>query len=285
MKGKCKIVECKICNRKMSFGRIKRHIKSQHNLISLKKYLQLYWKSLPLHKPCKVCNINVVYKYKTCSKECRSKLEHGHKGKPKPKGFMSQEHKNKISKSHIGKIVSKETGIKISKSSKGVSRNKGKQPMLGKKQSNYQKQKVRERFLKYYKEGNKPWTVNNKHSFETIEKIFKKRKENKLEKFVSYILEKNNIPYDFQFFLKDKENCKSYDFKIKNKNILLEIDGDYWHGGPSLKKYFYKLEEVKKNDIFKNMFAKKQGFILLRFWESEIYSNPEIIIEKLKPFI
>ena len=42
-----------------------------------------------------------------------------------------------------------------------------------------------------------------------------------------------------------------------------------------------KLEEVKQNDSFKDQFAKDNGFILLLFWESEIYENPEIIIEQL----
>ena len=62
---------------------------------------------------------------------------------------------------------------------------------------------------------------------------------------------------------------------------MLEIDGDYWHGGPSLNKHFNKLEEVKQNDSFKEQFAKDNGFTLLRFWESEIYENPEIIICKI----
>jgi hypothetical protein len=42
---------------------------------------------------------------------------------------------------------------------------------------------------------------------------------NKLEKFVSYILDKNNIQYIYQFFLSKDGVCKSYDFKIKDTNI------------------------------------------------------------------
>jgi len=221
MKGNCDLVICQICEQTMSFGRIKRHINIQHKNITVDQYIKQYWSTLPLHQPCEVCKENIVYKYKTCSKECRNKLEHGQKGKPKPEGFMNEEHRSKLSKSMIGRIVSKETGDKISKSSKGISRNKGKTPMLGKKQSEFQKQRVRERFNKYYAQGNEPWTKNNKHTSETIEKIFAKRPMNKLEKFVSSILDKNNIKYHFQFFLKNKEDiCKSYDFKIKGKNIL-----------------------------------------------------------------
>jgi very-short-patch-repair endonuclease len=100
---------------------------------------------------------------------------------------------------------------------------------------------------------------------------------NKLEKFVSYILDKNNIQYIYQFFLSKDGVCKSYDFKIKDTNILLEIDGDYWHGGPSLDKHFYKLDEVRDNDEFKKIFAESNGFRLIRIWESEIYKDPDII--------
>ena len=282
MKGNCDIIKCQICKQEMSFGRIKNHIKVQHKNINVDQYIKQYWSTLPLHQPCKVCEDKIVYKYKTCSKECRGKLEHSQKGKSKPEGFMNEKHKSKISKSKIGIIVSKETGDKISKSSKGISRNKGKTPMLGKKQSNFQKQRVKERFDKYYSEGNEPWTKTNSHTPETIEKIFSKRPMNKLEEFVSSILDKNNMKYHFQFFLKNKEGvCKLYDFKIKDTDILIEIDGDYWHGGPSLEKHFFKLEEVKQNDLFKDQLAKDNGFKLIRIWESDIYNEPNIIIEKI----
>jgi hypothetical protein len=107
---------------------------------------------------------------------------------------------------------------------------------------------------KWFADGNEPWSKNNKHTSETIKKIFSKRPMNKLENFVSNILDENNIKYTHQFFLNKDGICKSYDFKIKDTNILLEVDGDYWHGGPSLDKHFYKLDEVKDNDEFKKNF-------------------------------
>jgi very-short-patch-repair endonuclease/predicted nucleic acid-binding Zn ribbon protein len=287
MKGNCDLIECQVCKQKMSFGRIKRHILIQHKNITVDQYIEKYWSTLPLHQSCEVCKDKIVYKYKTCSKECRSKLEHGQKGKSKPKGFMSEEHKEKISNSHLGKIVTKETKQKISISSKGKTRNKNRvSPMLGKTQSNYQKQKVKERLDTFYKSGGEPWTKTHTHTSETIEKIFAKKPMNKLEKFVSSILDENNIKYYYQFFLKTKEGtCKSYDFKIKNTNILIEIDGDYWHGGPGVNKHFYKLEETKQNDLLKNQLALDTGFNLIRIWESDIYNQPNIIIQKINECI
>lgn len=285
MKGNCEIVECQICNQKMSFGRIKRHIQVNHKETTLEKYLIQYWSTLPLHNPCEVCKEKIVYKYKTCSKECRSKLEHGQKGKSKPKGFMSEEHRKKLSESHKGKIIPKEIGEKISKSSKGVSRNKGKtSPMLGKTHSKETKVLMSQKAKISFDKGERPLIaqIGVKRSSETIEKIFKKRKMNKLEKFVSYILDQNNIEYNTQFFLKTKDGlCKSYDFKIKDKNILIEIDGDYWHGNSKLEKHFYKVKEVKENDKIKDKLAFDLGFKLIRIWESDIYNKPELIIERI----
>ena len=284
MKGKCDLVKCQLCNQEMSFGRIKRHISSQHKEITVDQYIKNYWSTLPLHQYCEICKENIVYKYKTCSKECRSKLEHSHKGKQKPEGFMSENHKEKLRKAQIGKIQSEETRKKISKSSKGISRNLGKpSPMLGRTQSKYQKQKVREGMFNYYTQGNEPWTKNNPHTPKTIEKIFQKRPMNKLEQFVSSIFDKHNIKYTYQFFLKTKDGiCKSYDFKIKNINLLIEIDGDYWHGGPGVEKHFYKLDEVKINDQIKNQLASENGYFLIRIWESDIYNQPDILIQKIK---
>jgi len=265
MKGKCDLVKCQLCNKEMSFGRIKNHIKARHKETTVDQYIQQYWSTLPLHKSCEVCNKNIVYKYKTCSKECHSILiSQISKGIPKPKGFMSKEHKEKISKFMTGK-PGRFTGHKHSEETKKIQSEKRKE---------------------WYKKGNEPWTKNNPHTSETIEKIFFKRSMNRLEKFVASILEENNIPYHFQFFLKNKDGiCKSYDFKIKNKNILIEIDGDYWHGGPGINKHFFKLEETKQNDLFKDQLAKDNGFSLIRIWESNIYNEPNIIINKIKELI
>ena len=283
MKGNCDIVKCQICEQEMSFGRIKNHIKVQHKNINVDQYIEKYWSTLPLHQPCKVCKDKIVYKYKTCSKECRHKLEHGHKGKSKPEGFMNEEHKSKLSKAMLGKS----SGFKNHKHSEEykIQRSlylKGKKIHLNHKHSEETKQIQSIKRKEYYADGNEPWTKNHKHTPKTIEKIFAKKPMNKLEKFVSSILDENNIKYNHQFFLSKDGVCKSYDFKIKDTNILLEIDGDYWHGGPSLDKHFFKLEEVKQNDLFKDQLAKDNGFKLIRIWESDIYNEPAIIINKIK---
>jgi len=287
MKGSCDNVICQICQKEMSFGRIKFHINSSHKEISLEQYLKLHYKTLPQHQPCIVCKEHIVYKYQTCSKQCRSVLTSQKlKGIPKPDLFMSKEHKEKIMNARLGNKGgftghkhSLEVKEKISK------RTSGKKYHLGHKQSEHQKHQASEGMLNYYAKGNQPWTKNNKHTPETIQKIFAVRKMNKLEHLVSSVLKENNINYYFQFVLSKDLICKVYDFKIKGKNILLEIDGDYFHGGPSCIKPYHKIEDVKQNDIFKNELAVEKGFTLLRFWESEIKNNPNLIIEQLSKYL
>jgi len=281
-KGNCSLVKCQMCEQEMSFGRIKNHIKVQHKNITVDQYIEKYWSTLPLHQPCEVCKDKIVYKYKTCSKECRSKLEHNQKGKSKPKGFITEKHKEILRNRLIGK-PGLFTNHKHSEKTKQIQRENciNNKPHKGHSQSDFQKFQASKGMLKYYAQGNEPWTKNNKHTPETISKIISHRPMNKLEKLVSKLLQKNNIKFYYQFYINKNNIIKSYDFKIKDVNILIEIDGDYYHGGPGCEKYFFKLEETKQNDKINTQLAESLGYKVIRIWESEIKSNPNIVIEKL----
>jgi len=85
----------------------------------------------------------------------------------------------------------------------------------------------------------------------------------------------------FQFFINDTGVCKSYDFKIKNKPIIIEVDGDYWHGNPKKKHYYKYVNEIKDNDKLKEDIAKKKGYKVIRLWESDIKKDPMIILNTL----
>ena len=64
---------------------------------------------------------------------------------------------------------------------------------------------------------------------------------------------------------------KIFDFYIPAKNILIEVDGNYWHG------YGLRVEEMNeiqlrayKNDQLKDVYAKGLGYELIRVWEHEL---------------
>lgn len=71
-----------------------------------------------------------------------------------------------------------------------------------------------------------------------------------------------------------------FDFWIKDTNILIETDGNFWHCKSANPKY-----DVQKNKIRidkqKNEWAKKNGYNLIRFWESDIKDNRLDVIQKL----
>ena len=89
-----------------------------------------------------------------------------------------------------------------------------------------------------------------------------------------------NIEYETQYKLHEFH----YDIKIKNTNILIEVDGDYYHANPK----FYDithLNKLQKNNIkydkAKTSTAKTKQYILLRFWEYDIKNNLQNVIRKI----
>jgi very-short-patch-repair endonuclease len=79
------------------------------------------------------------------------------------------------------------------------------------------------------------------------------------------------------------------DFLIPNprkegKDIVIEEDGDYFHGNPD---YKYNNEQNKKqliqrrNDKEKTECFKQFNYRVLRFYESELDDNPGRVIEEI----
>jgi very-short-patch-repair endonuclease len=74
----------------------------------------------------------------------------------------------------------------------------------------------------------------------------------------------------------------NYDFYIPDKNILIEVDGDYWHAHPD--KYVELNNMQKKNkglDKLKTKHAADRSYQLLRFWEQDITCNRFDVIANL----
>jgi len=102
----------------------------------------------------------------------------------------------------------------------------------------------------------------------------------KIEKIFGIFLENLGFNIEIQFRI----SYKFYDFKIKDKKILIEFQGSYYHGDPKI----YEEHELnsmqkknKKNDEFKRKLAQSNGYKLLEVWEEEFNSNPNKIKEYL----
>lgn len=80
----------------------------------------------------------------------------------------------------------------------------------------------------------------------------------------------------------------NFDYYIPDKNLLIEVDGDFWHCNP--KKYpegpKYRSQLITlENDKKKNLLCERiKDIKLLRFWEKDINENPEWVIEELKMY-
>lgn len=88
------------------------------------------------------------------------------------------------------------------------------------------------------------------------------------------ILFDKNINFISSFPLKNK----IYDFYIPDKNLLIEVDGIYWHSKDKVNLNHTQIKNIE-NDNIKNRLAKEMGYNLLRVWENDIKNVPEYICE------
>jgi very-short-patch-repair endonuclease len=77
------------------------------------------------------------------------------------------------------------------------------------------------------------------------------------------VLNNMGIVYQDQY----RVDTRWYDFYLPEQNILLEVDGRYWHTTP----------DGLKRDKIKNRLAKKMGYRLVRVWEDEINREWRVI--------
>jgi very-short-patch-repair endonuclease len=105
---------------------------------------------------------------------------------------------------------------------------------------------------------------------------------NKLELKGNKILDDIGVQYFSQHLLFDKFLV---DVFIPEKNIVIQWDGDYWHGHPTkLKDSVPDKRQKRRMDYDKSQdsYMKKSGYTVLRFWESEVKNNKNKIYEIIK---
>jgi very-short-patch-repair endonuclease len=78
-----------------------------------------------------------------------------------------------------------------------------------------------------------------------------------------------------------------YDFYLPDHNILVEIDGDYFHGNPKVYSegdLNHMQVKNKKNDLYKNNLAKGLGYGLERIWEKDINEKYRSVWERFEKY-
>ncbi len=102
---------------------------------------------------------------------------------------------------------------------------------------------------------------------------------NKLELAGGNILKELGLEFEEQVLLFNKFTV---DVFVKNSRLVIQWDGDYWHGNP---KVFKMLNEIqtskKKRDKACNAYLRKCGLKVLRFWERDVKGRPEWVKSKI----
>lgn len=202
---------------------------------------------------CEVCG--VVTKGVTCSKECKGK-------------YLSEKYKENPS---FTGTHSDETLELISQKAKERLKDKTNHPRFSVVLTEETKKKISEA---QRRNAQQPDYVNpmqgKTHSPETIKKIIRKRSHTSAEQAYADYLDSQGIDYIWQYFVTYEGKTYAYDFYLKDSNTLVEVDGDYWHGGPGTDKHFYLVESVKRNDKRKDEIAHACGYSINRVWESTV---------------
>lgn len=102
-----------------------------------------------------------------------------------------------------------------------------------------------------------------------------------IELYVKDLLDSYNIQYTYNEYLGEYKP----DFVFKNSNIIIEVQGDYYHCNP----YVYKngpeneiqIKHVLR-DYYKKCYYLSQGYIIVEIWEHDINNNPDKVKEKIK---
>lgn len=95
----------------------------------------------------------------------------------------------------------------------------------------------------------------------------------KPERIFAKWCDENGIEYDRQFQI--EKGTHRYDFRIRNTNILVEIDGVYWHSQ----------KEVMEKDIAFEQFAKLHEYYVIRFTDDEIAETKTNCFSIIKPLL
>ena len=106
-------------------------------------------------------------------------------------------------------------------------------------------------------------------------------KKSKLELRFESMLKLINLKFINQYEFKKR----LFDFYLEDFNILIEVDGDFYHCNPDSKhnEIVYDTQKItKQNDVYKDTLCLEHNILFLRFWDKDINESPEWVISELK---
>lgn len=103
---------------------------------------------------------------------------------------------------------------------------------------------------------------------------------NGLEIVGGKILKEMGVDFEEQVLLFNKFRV---DVFLRWSNLVIQWDGDYWHGNPRIYRTLSGIQvEKNKRDKACNAYLRKCGLTVLRFWERDIKRRPEWVAEEIR---
>lgn len=103
---------------------------------------------------------------------------------------------------------------------------------------------------------------------------------NKLEVAGNKILDSLGLEYQTQFLINNKICVDAY---VPRYNLVIQWDGNYWHGKGLLYEQLDDRQKKRRNlDISQDAYLKECGFNELRFWEDEVYKESNRVYENIQ---
>ena len=100
-----------------------------------------------------------------------------------------------------------------------------------------------------------------------------------LEQVVADMLDDLKIEWEREVPLKYLQGYRYYDFRLIGYNVMIEVDGSYWHGHRDKPSYVTLM--AKKNDMIKSWLAKKEGYELIRIKEKQLKEEYNAVVQNI----
>lgn len=283
---------CKECNREFeTLDALRRHRSQKHGINAEQTYIDYVLNGVTPTCKCgcgeklKYLGIEVGFNYYIRGHASRVNNNWGHNKKALEKSHETQRkmHANGSLtiwnkgltmdddrvRNNIDKIMSNpERGANISKSLSGVAK------------SEEHKNKLSETAIIRWANPDEREKQANRLITRLIKNNYRNKKT-KLESKFEAILESLGIAFKYQH----QVSSAIFDYRILDTNILIEVDGDFHHCNPNtihkIPTYPIQIKTIG-NDVRKNYLAEENGYKLLRFWETDINTTPEEVINKLR---
>lgn len=251
------------------------HLRRSHEEWTIKKYILHFYLDDKVPECACGCGQSVAWKSNTYS---FAEYVSGHNNKwssskqPKLSKETIEKRNNSIKKTYEER--GEEIKVKISKSVKEALSSKGwKREQSQKAKKRWECSKYRKRLSDAHKSS---WRKSYKTRYEKTftSQMRKKISYSNMNRSVKRVSGREKIFFDemskkLKTLVRSKwvpfENCsKCYDIFYKEHEMLIELDGIYWHGLDRNESFTFKQVQNIANDFVKNRIAIEKGFSLLR---------------------